>query len=645
MKTGKLRNKILAFALPLTIIPFALTALAVYYFVIRSYQIQIEDEQNKRLAEAVVDIRREQEGAQRDVALIANLPIVDEYLEAVSESDKQSPAGIQSREAAVRASLQLFFDRNPYYLQLGLVDAQGQERVKLTKLPEANALKSIKNEDLFRRMLIARGAFPDVQMPVEAVQPGHFTSMFTSRVRRERFAGVVVLHLNTAVFERNLRPLLASYQLSTVLFDDRGLVFAKSVAGVDEEKSLNQINLTAEATALLSGSAAGVSPRQISGASHDYLFSILPAEALISFGFMEPVPGEKWFLGVLRPKDTITGQMRAFQAVFFLIFVGALGAVFWTTTHYSRRFTRPLEQMAEATTKIARGQFDIRLGVKTGDEVEELAAAVKQMADDLNKYQFELVKSAKLAAIGEMAAEVSHEIQNRISGVSLWIQYLDAEIAADDPRREYLQEMKQGLQGFLNLLADLKQFYRTPLLQLSDANLNALVRESLLYVGERVKEGAIEVDLQLDPDLPAVKCDGDKIKSVILNLLINAIESGGNHMVVQTRISDFRPQTSDLRPQTPVVRGMDDHLTVELSIEDNGVGIAEEDLPRIFYPFHSTKAGGSGLGLAIASNLVTAHGGKIEVESRPGGGATFTVRFQELRANIAEGANRATKKD
>jgi two-component system NtrC family sensor kinase len=276
--------------------------------------------------------------------------------------------------------------------------------------------------------------------------------------------------------------------------------------------------------------------------------------------------------------------------------------------------------MTAATTKIARGQFDIRLGIRTGDEVEELATAVTQMADDLHKYQAELIKSAKLAAIGEMASEVSHEIQNRISGVSLWIQYLDAEIEADDPRREYLQEVKQGLHGFLELLADLKQVYRTPILQLSEADLNTLVRESLRYVEQRVKDEEIKVDLRLDPDLPMLKCDGDKIKSVIINLLTNAIESGGNHIVVRTSVLNYQPAD---------VRSSSTEQAVMLSVEDNGAGIAEKDLPRIFYPFHSTKAGGSGLGLAITSNLVTAHGGKIEVESQAGEGTTFTVTLQK----------------
>lgn len=628
MKTGKLRNKILIFALPITLIPFVLTAFAVYYFVIRSYELQAEDEQNKILAETVVGIRREQEAARRDVALIANLPDIVDYLQMSSQPNKPSAALIRSRETAARATLQLFFDQNPYYLQLTLIDAQGEERVKLSKLPGSNPLRSIKDEDLFRRMVIARGSEPNMQMPVELLSAGHFTSTFSSRVRRDVFGGIVVLDLNTTVFERRLRPLLATHRLSIILFDDRGRIFAKSIAGADEETCFNQINLVAEAKTLLTQPRPMMSPRDLSHRNRNFMFFVIPAESLISYSGMESKAGEKWFLGVLRPKGALAEQTRTFQVVFFLILIGALGAVIWATTRYSRRVIQPLEQMAEATTKIARGQFDINLGIKTGDEVEELAVSVKKMAHDLRNFQAELIKSAKLAAIGEMASEVSHEIQNRISGLSLWIQYLDAEIDANDPKREYLQEMKHGLQGFLSLLADLKQFYRTPILELSDADVNGLVHESLHYVNHRVREEEIEVELRLAPDLPRVPCDVEKIKTVILNLLINAVEAGGNRIAVKTAISHAGPYaTGD---------GSKDGA-VMLSVEDNGVGIAESDLPRIFYPFHSTKAGGSGLGLAIVSNLITAHGGQIEVQSQPGRGSRFTIIFKS-NGNSANGS-------
>src|SRR5262245_20494933 len=138
----KLQKKILTFTLPLTLIPFLLLALVVYYFVIRNYQIQIEDEQKKLMAEAVVNLRKEQELARRDVEIIASLPAVSLYLDTIAQGTDP-----RSIEPEVQTILQLFADKNPYYFQLGLVDTQGQERIKISKLPGANPLRSLKGED------------------------------------------------------------------------------------------------------------------------------------------------------------------------------------------------------------------------------------------------------------------------------------------------------------------------------------------------------------------------------------------------------------------------------------------------------------------------------------------------------------------
>ena len=131
------------------------------------------------------------------------------------------------------------------------------------------------------------------------------------------------------------------------------------------------------------------------------------------------------------------------------------------------------------------------------------------------------------------------------------------------------------------------------------------------------------MDLQLDAHPLLLRCDADKIKSVIVNLMLNAtdaVDAGSGQIAVQTRSSALGSQISDLRSKDEAPRQV-----VLLSVADNGRGISEEDLPRIFEPFYSTKASGSGLGLAISSNLVNAHGGRIEVASRAGGGTTFTI--------------------
>jgi two-component system NtrC family sensor kinase len=232
------------------------------------------------------------------------------------------------------------------------------------------------------------------------------------------------------------------------------------------------------------------------------------------------------------------------------------------------------------------------------------------MAKDLREYQNELMHSAKMAAMGEMASEIAHEFQNRISGLSLWIQFLDSELPMQDPRKAFLEEMKKGLRSFLDLLDALKQFYKTPILHRTPTDINALVREAEGYVQNRLAESNTNLELNLAADLPNIEIDGEKIKSVLLNLLLNALEatSDGGHIQVRT---------------TKAMEG--DRSFIHLAVTDDGCGIEEHNLRRIFYPFHSTKAAGSGLGLAIASNMVNAHGGRIQVESKVGSGSTFTL--------------------
>jgi signal transduction histidine kinase len=592
------------------LIPFVLTALAVYYLVIRTYEIGADEEKNTMVAEAAVSLRKVQDAARNDIELIANLPSTAQYLRAPDSRPDSNPTGANSDEADLKTILQLFADQNAYCLQLSLVDARGQERIKYSKLPGGQGLASVKGTDYFRRTLI-QGAF---RSPVEMVRPGRYASVMTQRVRREKFLGAVVLHLNADAFQTSLRPLLASHGLSTFLFDDRGLVFAKSLAGADEESFLQQVDLAKEASALLAMSSLESAEKKFTFGNRSFQFSVMPAGAA-SISVFEQQSGDNWFLGVLEPREAI-GRTAAFQIAFFTILLVAVGAVLLAATRYARHVTVPLEQVADATSRIAQGQLDIDLRVKTGDEVEDLALAVKRMADDLKRYHDELVRSAKLATIGEMASEISHEIQNRISGVSLWTQYLDAELDRDDPKREYLEEMKQGLRGFSGLLDDLKQFYRTPKLCFAPAHLNDLVTASLPSVEQRIKERHISVKLDLDPALPEVLCDGEKIKSVILNLVLNAIEAVPDEGLIEIKTAAARPPAPD---------GRAGPTEIKVSVRDNGCGIAEQDLPRIFYPFYSTKGSGSGLGLAIASNIVSAHGGKIEVESRVGGGTTFTV--------------------
>ena len=599
----KLRTKILSYTLPLILIPFLLTSLAVYYFVIRANQIQLQEENKQTLNEVLVSFRRETDSVRKDVELLSNVPAVAEFLENRTEN-----AVLENQTKSV---LELFFKQNPYYLQLSLVDEKGLEKIKFSKIPNQQEPKILTDEDFFLRTLISGS----VQTPVREIQTGKYATVFAKSVVGEKFLGMIVLTLNTQSFERPMRPLLKR-GLATFLFDDRGIILASAFASIEDKKLSGEINLAAEAAELLAKSSFEANQKKVSGKDKEFLFSVLPSESFPQVDTTEKSAGGNWFLGVFEDAET-NSVPRSFQVFFFSILFLAVGAVLWATARGARRITIPLEKVSAATARIGRGEANLKLEINTNDEVEDLANAVRKIDGELREYQKQLIQTAKLAAIGEMTAEISHEIQNRISGISLWLQHLDAEIEPDDPRREYLDEMKLGLGGFMKMLAALKEHYKTPVLDRQNLDVNLLVKEVLPFVQEKIETKQIEISTNFRADLPFIRGDREKLKSVLLNLILNAIDSVKDGGKIEI-LTDLTEETAE--------------EIIFLSIRDNGCGIEEKDLSRIFYPFYSTKSGGSGLGLAISSNIISAHKGKIKVESEVGKGTVFAVSFPAIRS-------------
>ena len=177
---------------------------------------------------------------------------------------------------------------------------------------------------------------------------------------------------------------------------------------------------------------------------------------------------------------------------------------------------------------------------------------------------------------------------------------------------EYLARISQETARVGRIVCDLLSFSRRSKPQRSAADLNNLVRTTVSLVGHKLKLNETDVELDLPPGIPAVKCDSSQIQQVILNLVLNAAEATlsrhGGTVKVQTRVST-------------------DGRFVELLVNDNGEGIAPENLRKIFDPFFTTKSEGKGvgLGLAVVYGIIQAHDGDIDVKSKLGEGTVFTV--------------------
>ncbi len=595
----KLRNKILRFTLPLILIPLLLMALAVYYFVIRANRIQTEEAQKKNVNEAVLNIRKELEAARTDIRLLSNLASVKEYV--TNPKDKTA-------ETDLKNLLKLFFEKNPYYLKLTLADNRARELIDFDKFEDTNKFSVKETEDYFKRTLIAGNA----ETSVREFNRDQFGMILSTGVPiDEEVNGMIVLVLDVEVFKRSIRPLFER-DLSSFLFDDRGILFASVLESNTERKLADELDLKNEASSLLSENTPNLSRKDTVLEGRTFEVSIFPADSF-RLTRLAQSGGQTWFLGTIKEVQVETAT-RVFQFLFFVILASAVGAVFLFTSTAAKRVTDPLEKVNLATKQISKGVRNLELDIKTDDEVEELADAIKSMSVELDDYQKQLVQSAKLATIGEMASEISHELQNRISGMNMWLQYINSDKLTEEKRREYLREMRDGMDGFMDLLKTLKEYYKTPILNLSKVDFNELVKKAVALADKKVAEKDAEVFLNLANELPDVEIDEEKFKGVVLNLVLNAVDAIEKNGRVEISTSAYS-ENSDIR----------------LTILDNGHGISDEDLARIFFPFYSTKPGGSGLGLAVSSNIIAAHNCKIEVESEFGRGTTFSISIPKAR--------------
>jgi len=233
--------------------------------------------------------------------------------------------------------------------------------------------------------------------------------------------------------------------------------------------------------------------------------------------------------------------------------------------------------------------------------------------------------ASRLATVGQMAAGIAHEINNPLTALVGFAQLLTARELPEDVMKD-LRVISDSAKRVTDIVRRLLTFARQYEPERSRLNINELIKATLELRAYELKTGNIKVTTELDPELPETVADGGQLQQVFLNLIINAETEmisahGGGNLLIKSETIDG---------------------TIRISFHDDGPGIPEENLERIFEPFFSTrKAGtGTGLGLSICHGIVTEHGGRIYAESEPGKGATFIVELpvvaEEKGANPAQ---------
>ncbi len=319
--------------------------------------------------------------------------------------------------------------------------------------------------------------------------------------------------------------------------------------------------------------------------------------------------------------------------VFLGIAILGVALVSGVAISVARRISRPIHAMAEAAQQITQGDYAQKVEVTTDDEVGYLAASFNTMASELARAQQELrewgeklerkveqrtaelktmqnhlLQAEKMAAIGKLAAGVAHEINNPLTGVLTNSSLMLQDLPPDDLRREDLQTIVNETLRCRKIVKGLLDFARQTTPQKQELNLNRVVEDALALVKNQASFRNITITADLDPRLPFIMADGDQMRQVALNIVLNA--------------ADAMPQGGELRISSKFESAA---KAVVIRISDTGTGIPDEIRDRLFEPFFTTKKTGTGLGLAIAYGIVERHKGTLDLESAVGRGTTFII--------------------
>ena len=256
-----------------------------------------------------------------------------------------------------------------------------------------------------------------------------------------------------------------------------------------------------------------------------------------------------------------------------------------------------------------------------------------KLAEDQIRHQAaELQRAAQLSLIGELAAGLAHEIKNPLAGIQGGVDILIRRRDKNDPEREALEGMRQEVQRIDNTVRALLDRARPRLVSVRASSLTDIVQRAVNLARAQLANSASgdrNVHLEFDPpeDLITIPIDPEQIEDAVLNLIINAIEAADVGGVVKIRVARSDDERSEAESSTGElgwgVGEFGEEAIIEVS--DNGRGISEEDLKRVFNPFFTTRPGGTGLGLPAVRRIARAHGGRVEVASSLGKGSTCRI--------------------
>jgi signal transduction histidine kinase len=313
--------------------------------------------------------------------------------------------------------------------------------------------------------------------------------------------------------------------------------------------------------------------------------------------------------------QSIEARRRELRSIGALVALAALTlSVGVGVSLHVRRLLAPLARLTERAQSVARGDLEARVVQPTDDEIGQLELTFEKMVSGLARAQALALGNERLAAIGKMAAHVTHEIRNPLSAMGLNVELLAESLSGGQPGRQddsgEVGALLAAIQREVSRLEHLSEEYlrvaRLPQPVMDADDVPATVRSILEFARPEIEAARCTVEIKVGAAVPPALFDEGQLRQALLNLLRNAREAMPDGGPIDVRVG---------------AEGM----SVVVDVDDRGVGISEAIRSRVFDPFFSTKGEGTGLGLAITRHIVEAHGGTVTCQPRGGGGTRFRI--------------------
>ncbi len=278
----------------------------------------------------------------------------------------------------------------------------------------------------------------------------------------------------------------------------------------------------------------------------------------------------------------------------------------------ARQIVRPLNRLERHTQRIAAGDFSPILPArKYRDEFSNLTIAMNTMVYELKSHQEELMQSRKMAAVGTLTAGIAHELNNPLNNISLITESLldDFDDYPENQKKKMLGDIFTQVERASGTVRNLLDFTRMEKPAFVSLNIKEVITATLKLITNEAMLNNVELELDLNDDLPLIKGNSRNLQQVFLNIFLNGIQA----MPTGGKLSIHAAKT--------------DERLIRVDVKDTGSGISAEHLDKIFDPFFTTKevGMGTGLGLSVSYGIIEKHNGKISVQSQEGAGTIFSV--------------------